>query len=138
MGYLLDTNVVSEPIRPAPNPNVMRWLQAISPELQHLSVLSIGELRRGLEMLPTGRRREKLRLLVEHNLPAWYGARLLPVTIEIAERWGRLAAQARRSLPRFDSLIAATALHHDLRLVTRNVSDFQFPELEIVNPWEFE
>jgi predicted nucleic acid-binding protein len=138
VGYLLDTNVVSEPIRSAPNPNVMRWLQEISPELQHLSVLSIGELRHGLEMLPTGRRREKLRQLVEHDLPAWYGARLLPITIEVAERWGRLAAQARRSLPRFDSLIAATALHHDLRLVTRNVRDFQFPGLELINPWEME
>jgi predicted nucleic acid-binding protein len=138
MGYLLDTNVVSEPIKPAPNPNVIRWLQEISPELQYLSILSIGELRRGLEMLPAGRRREKLQLLVEHDLPGWYGARLLPVTIAIAERWGRLAAQARWSLPRFDALIAATALHHDLRLVTRNVSDFQFPGLQVINPWEFE
>lgn len=89
-------------------------------------------------MLPAGPRRERLRLLVELDLPYWYGRRLLPVTIEVAERWGRLAAVVRRTLPRFDSLIAATALHYDLRVVTRNVRDFQFPGLEVINPWEFE
>ena len=138
MGYLLDTNVVSEPIRASPNANVMRWLQTISPELQHLSVLTIGELRRGIEMMPAGRRREKLRLLVEHHLPARYGARLLPVSVEVADRWGRLTAELGRTLPRFDSLIAATALRHDLRLVTRNFADFQVPGLQVINPWEFE
>ena len=138
MGYLLDTNVVSEPLRTSPNLNVVRWLQTTSPELQHLSVLSIAELRRRVETMPTGQRREKVRLFIEHHLPAWYGARLLPVTLGIADRWGRLAAELGRSLPRFDSLIAATALRHDLRVVTRNVSDFQYPGLEVINPWEFE
>jgi predicted nucleic acid-binding protein len=138
VGYLLDTNVVSEPIRPSPNPNVVHWLEQTSAELQHLSVLSIAELRRGLEMMPLGRKRERLRQLVEHDLPAWYGTRLLPVSIGTAERCGRLAAEVRRTLPHFDSLIAATALYHGLRLVTRNVGDFRFPGLEVINPWEFE
>jgi toxin FitB len=138
MSYLLDTNVISEPFKARPEPRVLDWLTATPKELQFVSVLSLGELRRGLETMPLGTRRERIRSWLERDLAAWYGPRLLPVTAAIAQRWGRLAAQARRSSPRFDSLLAATAFQHDLRVVTRNVRDFQFPGLEIINPWEAE
>ena len=136
MSYLLDTNVISEPFKARPEPRVLAWLKSTPTELQFVSVLSLGELRRGLETMPLGSRRERIRLWLERDLQAWYGPRLLPVTLAIAQRWGRLAAQARRSLPRFDSLLAATELQHDLRVVTRNERDFQFPVLEVINPWE--
>jgi predicted nucleic acid-binding protein len=138
MSYLLDTNVISEPFKARAEPRVLDWLMATPKELQFVSVLSLGELRRGLETMPLGSRRERIRSWLERDLAGWYGSRLLPVTLAIAERWGRLAAQAHRSLPRFDSLLAATALQHDLRVVTRNVRDFQFPGLEVINPWEME
>jgi predicted nucleic acid-binding protein len=136
MSYLLDTNVISEPFKLRPEPRVLDWLTATPKEQQFASVLSLGELRRGLETMPLGSHRERIRSWLEHDLAGWYGPRLLPVTLAIADRWGRIAAQARRPLPRFDSLFAATALQHDLRVVTRNVRDFQFPGLEVINPWE--
>jgi predicted nucleic acid-binding protein len=101
----------------------------------HLSVLSLGEIRQGVERLEPGTRKEKLRLWLEQDLPGWFEARLLPVDAAVADRWGRLLAEARRSCPAVDSLLAATALVHGLRLVTRNAGDFAFPGLEIVDPW---
>lgn len=135
MSYLLDTNVVSELVRPKPSGSVLRWIRAAPDSALHLSVLSLGEIRMGAERLPEGSRRERLRLWLEHDLPEWFGDRLLPVSAEVADRWGRLIAVARKPVPAVDSLLAATALHHELRLVTRNVSDFRFPGLEVVDPW---
>jgi hypothetical protein len=72
---------------------------------------------------------------LEQDLPAWFGDRLLPVTAPIADRWGSLTVEVARPVPAIDSLLAATALHHGLRLVTRNVDDFRFPGLEVLDPW---
>jgi predicted nucleic acid-binding protein len=138
MTYLLDTNVVSELSRPRPNPRVTSWLAAVPSQNIYVSVLTLGEIRFGILMTPDATRRERLRLWLENDLPRWFEGKLLPVTREVADRWGRLAAEARRPLARFDSLLAATALHHDLGLVTRNVRDFQFPGLEVINPWDIE
>lgn len=88
-----------------------------------------------MEKLPDAVRREKLRLWLENDLPDWFGNHLLPVDTAVADRWGRLLTEADRPLPAVDSLLAATALHHDLRLVTRNGKDFEFPGLVVVNPW---
>jgi predicted nucleic acid-binding protein len=137
MSYLLDTNVISEHSRPRPNPQVLAWLRALPIEEQFLSVLSVGEIRHGIERLDDEHKRERLRLWLERDLQDLFGARLLAVTAPVADRWGRLRAQVRRSVPTIDSLLAATALQHDLRLVTRNEQDFQgYPGLIVVNPWK--
>ena len=136
MSYLLDTNVVSEVARSRPNPLVLKWFREVPDESLHLSVLSLGEIRKGIEMLASGPRREGLRLWLEQELPAWFEQRLLPVSAAVADRWGVLLASARRPVPAIDSLIAATAVQHGLRLVTRNTEDFRFAGLELVNPWQ--
>jgi toxin FitB len=135
VSYLLDTNVISELARSTPDARVVAWFRAIPDEALHLSVLTLGEARKGVDLLPAGSRREKLRVWLETELPAWFGTRLLAVDAQVADRWGRLLAEAGRPVAAIDSLIAATALHHDLRLVTRNISDFSFPGLEVVDPW---
>jgi toxin FitB len=134
--YLIDTNVLSELRRREPNPNVVRWITERPATSLHVSVLTLGELRRGLEALPEGER--KLRLLdwLEVQLPTYFAGRILPVDSNVAGRWGRLMAQSSRPLPAIDSLLAATALTHDLTLVTRNVRDFPHPELTVWDPWE--
>jgi predicted nucleic acid-binding protein len=135
LSYLLDTNIVSEVVRPKPDRRVIRWLEATPDAALHLSVLSLGEIRSGAESLRAGARKERLRIWLEQELPAWFEGRLLPVDAMVADRWGRLIATTERPVPAIDSLLAATALAHGLRLVTRNVKDFGFPGLEVVNPW---
>jgi toxin FitB len=138
VSYLVDTNVVSELTRPKPAPAVAAWFEEVADEALHLSVLTLGELRRGVEKLPPGKRKEKLRYWLEQELPGWFGARLLPIDAAVADTWGRLQASAERTLPAVDSLLAATALHHHLRLVTRNTMDFKVAGLETINPWSGE
>jgi predicted nucleic acid-binding protein len=135
MSYLLDTNVISELVRPKPAKAVLAWFENIPSEALHISVLTLGEIRKGVEQMPDGARREKLRLWLEHDLAGWFETRVLPIDIQVADRWGRLIAQMGRPVPSIDSLLAATALHHELRLVTRNQKDFDYPGLEVINPW---
>lgn len=135
MSYLLDTNVISELVRPKPAKAVLAWFENIPSEALHISVLTLGEIRKGVEQMPDGARHEKLRLWLEHDLADWFETRVLPVDIQVADRWGRLIAQKGRPVPSIDSLLAATALHHELRLVTRNQKDFDYPGLEVINPW---
>ena len=135
MSYLVDTNVVAELARREPNPRVTAWFRDVPDPALHISVLTLGELRKGVESLSDGRRKERLRVWLENDLAEWFGDRLLPVSAGVADRWGRLLAQAGRPMPAIDSLLAATALHHGLRVVTRNEKDFVFPGLDIVNPW---
>lgn len=135
MSYLLDTNIISELVRPKPAKTVLVWFEKIPSEALHISVLTLGEIRKGVEQMPDGARREKLRLWLEHELLDWFGTRILSIDIPVADRWGRLVAQMGRPVPSIDSLLAATALHYELRLVTRNQKDFDYPGLEVVNPW---
>lgn len=135
MSYLLDTNIVSETIRRNPDRAVIAWLGKLPAEALYLSVLTMGEIRKGVEALGKGKRREKLRLWVEHELPEWFEGRVLPVDLAVADKWGRLLAEVGRPVPTIDSLLAATALHHELRLVTRNARDFDYPGLEVINPF---
>jgi len=135
MSYLLDTNVISELVRPKPAKAVLAWFENIPSEALHISVLTLGEIRKGVEQMPDSARREKLRLWLEHDLADWFETRVLPIDIQVADRWGRLIAQMGRHVPSIDSLLAATALHHELRLVTRNQKDFDYPGLEVINPW---
>jgi toxin FitB len=136
VSYLLDTNVVSELARPRPHPSVLRWFETVPDEALHLSVLSLGELRKGVELAADKRRKEKLRLWLEVDVREWFEDRLIPVSAGIAEAWGALLARVGRPVPAIDSLLAATALKSGLRMVTRNVSDFEYPGLETVNPWK--
>ena len=135
MSYLLDTNVILELVRPRLSKAVLAWFENIPSEALHISVLTLGEIRKDVERMPDEARREKLRLWLEQELAGWFGTRVLPVDIPVADRWGRLLARMGRPVPSIDSLLAATALHHELRLVTRNQKDFDFPGLEVVNPW---
>lgn len=136
MNYLLDTNVLSEPMRPRPDRRVKGWVQAVPESSLYISVLSVGEIRRGVEELPAGPRRTRLATWLDVDLPEWFEARLLPVTVEVADRWGRLLAEVGRPVPAVDSLLAATALHHGMVVVTRDVEDFRFPALTVINPWD--
>lgn len=135
MSYLLDTNIISELARPKPAKAVLAWFENIPSEALHISVLTLGEIRKGVEQMPDGARREKRRLWLEHDLADWFETRVLPIDIQVADRWGRLIAQMGRPVPSIDSLLAATALHHELRLVTPHQKDFDYPGLEVINPW---
>jgi len=135
MSYLLDTNILSETVRRAPNRSVLAWLDRIPGEALFVSVLTLGEIRKGIEAITDKKRREKLRLWLEHELPVWFEGRVLPVDLAVADRWGRILAEVGRPVPTIDSLLAATALHHELRLVTRNATDFEYPGLEVINPF---
>lgn len=136
MSFLLDTNVVCEFVNAKPNSHVLQWLKALPNERLYISVLTIGEIRKGIEQIKDGKRKQQLKLWLEHELPNWFEDRVLPIDIKVADRWGRLQHQSKRTLPAIDSLLAATALHYDLSLVTRNVKDFTGIALEIFNPWE--
>ena len=103
--------------------------------LVHLSVLTLGELRKGVESLAEGDRKRRLLDWLEVELPTFFAGRILPVDAAVAHRWGRLMAQARRPLPAIDSLLAATALAHSLTLVRRNREDFRHPDLTVLDPW---
>jgi hypothetical protein len=135
LSYLVDTNILSELCRREPNPGVSAWFAGRPSAGLYISVLSLGEIRRGIESLLHGDRRSRLVDWLEVELPAFFRERVLPVDERVADRWGRLVSQIGRPVPAIDSLLAATALHHDLTLVTRNVRDFSYPGLEVVNPW---
>jgi toxin FitB len=135
VSYLLDTNLISELVRATPNERVVRWFRDIPDEALHLSVLTLGEIRKGVEGLAAGARREKLRLWMERELTEWFEDRILVVDAAVADRWGRLLSEMGRPVPAVDSLLAATALHHQLRFATRNKNDFAFPGLDVVDPW---
>ena len=136
MSYLVDTNVLSELRRRAPDANVLRWTDERPASALYLSVLTLGELRKGIETIIEGERKRALMDWLEVELPNFFAGRILPVDAAVADRWGRLLTQAERPLPAIDSLLAATALRHDLTLVTRNLKDFQLPDVRVVNPWE--
>jgi len=140
-GFLLDTNVISEFARPdnQPDPRVKHWLEAADPDSLFVSVLTFGEIRRGIEKLQSGKRRTHLESWLEKDLHEWFEKRLLPVNEAIANRWGLLSAAAMRSgrpLAVIDGLLAATALEHALTVVTRNSTDFTNAGAPILNPWQ--
>ena len=138
-GYLVDTNVPSELTREAPDARVVAFLRNAQKESVFLSVMTIGEICKGIATLPVSQRRTALQDWLDIDVRSWFAGRILPVTEAIAERWGHLAATAKQhgsALAVVDGVIAATALHHDLTLVTRNVKDFAGLGIDLSNPWE--
>jgi toxin FitB len=136
MNYLIDTNVISELVSARPHPNVIAWFEQIPMDAVFLSVLTLGEIRKGVEKINDNKRKKKLLMWLEHDLIKMFDVRILAISIDVADRWGRLQCHVKRTLPAIDSLIAATALHYDMTLVTRNIDDFSdCLGLEIINPW---
>jgi len=136
LSYLLDTNVLSELQRKAPNKLVQRWFNERPATSLYLSVLTLGELRKGIEGIKELRRRLAMSDWLEVKLPAFFNGRILSVDHQVSDRWGRLAAKAGRPIAAIDSLIGATASHHGLSLVTRNTKNFACLNLEVINPWD--
>jgi len=138
MSYLLDTNAVSEWVRPRPDPGIVRWLDEVDEDRTYLSVITLGELRKGVDRLADGRRRGRLDQWLTIELPDRFAGRLLSVDAAVAGRWGRLLARAEhtgRAVAAVDALIAATADVHSLKVVTRNVGHFRDAGVEVVSPW---
>jgi len=138
-GFLIDTNVISEFAKVKPENRVIQWLDATDSSLLFVSVVTLGELRLGIYELPEGKRRRQLEDWLNEGLSSWFESNLLPVSKAIADRWGRLAAEAKPQglhLTTADGQIAATAKAHDLPLVTRNIKDFAGLGVELLNPWE--
>jgi toxin FitB len=138
MRYLLDTNVLTEPAKPRPEPRVLDWLQAHPPLDLALSVLTLGEVEKGISLLAAGTRRDQLETWLRVDLPRQFTGRLLAVDAVVALEWGRLAADGRRSgreLPVVDGLLLATCAAHDLTLVTRNERDCANRGIPVLNPW---
>ena len=138
MSYLLDTNVVSEWVKPEPTRSVVRWLAEVDEDEVFLSVISIAELRRGIELLVAGRRRQRLEKWLSEDLADRFHGRILPIDILVADAWGRItarAARAGRTVGSMDALVAATAEVHGLALATRNTKDFDHLGVSLFNPW---
>ena len=138
-GFLLDTNCISELVRNQPEPRVLDWMEAADESLLYLSVLTLGEIRKGVARRPQGKRRTHLESWLEMELQARFSGRILSIDKAVADRWGVLAAGAKRaarSLSAIDGLLAATALHYGLTLVSRNISDFASTQVPVLNPWE--
>jgi predicted nucleic acid-binding protein len=134
VNYLVDANVLSEPTKPSPNAKVVDWLLRHEPELA-VDPIILGEIQFGIYLLPLGKRRRRLQTWFESGV-----ARMvcLPWTAEIGLRWARLVADLRaaaKAVSIKDSLIAATALHHNLTIATRNTRDFADAGVQLVNPF---
>lgn len=138
-GFLLDTNIASELTYPRPAPQVKQWLEKMNDEQLFFSVISLAEICKGIAKLPESKKRAQLQEWLDSTLRPWFADRVLPITEAIAERMGRWAGEGEakgRTIKIADGLIAATALEHDLTLVTRNVKDFSGFGIPIFNPWE--
>lgn len=137
MNFLLDTNAVSEWVKPRPNPGLIRWMESADEDRVFLSVISLAELRYGVERIPVGARRIRLEQWLRDELPLRFEGRILSIDNNIAEAWGRTVSRSEalgRPMGAMDAFLSATAEVHRLMLVTRNASDF--PMLKaVVNPW---
>jgi predicted nucleic acid-binding protein len=137
-GFLLDTNVISELVKAKPEPKVTNWIDSVDENLLYLSVLTLGEIRKGIALLRDAPRRVALEAWLNSDLALRFAERILSIDRAVADRWGQLAAdaaEARTSLPVIDGLLAATALHQNMTLVTRNTKDIVVTGVPVFNPW---
>ena len=138
MRLLLDTNVLSEVTKLAPDPRVLKWLDGLDEDRSCISVVSIAEIRRGVVLMDEGRKREALTDWLARDLPQRFEHRVLPVDEAVALAWGDLIGLAKRrgrGLSSMDGLIAATAISQNLTLATRNTRDFDGFAVELFDPW---
>jgi predicted nucleic acid-binding protein len=137
MSFLLDTNAVSEWVKPRPNPGLIGWMESTDEDRVFLSVVTLAEVRYGVERLASGARRRRLEEWLGRELPLRFEGRMLPVDANVAEAWGKMVARSEatgRPIGAMDAFLAATAEVHHLTLVTRNVSDFRVLNA-VLNPW---
>jgi toxin FitB len=139
MSYLLDTCVISEFVAKQPAEKVVDWLAKLDPERIFLSVVTVGEIQKGIEKLPASKRKDTLLAWLKDDLLVRFHDRLLPLEIGEMLTWGTLIGRVEAKgspMPLIDSLIAATALHHDLVVVTRDEDDFAPSGVKLLNPWK--
>jgi predicted nucleic acid-binding protein len=138
MSYLIDTCCISELVKKKPNPKVVKWFADQDELSMYLSVITFGELRKGIEKLTDSKKKKELNRWVKEDLHLRFKNRVLNITMEEVNRWGKILASAEQNgkpLPAIDSLIAATALVHDLSVVTRNTQHMEVSGVEVINPW---
>jgi predicted nucleic acid-binding protein len=137
--YLLDTCLISELVKKSPNARVLGWLDKQDEDQLYLSALTIGELQKGISKLADVRKKEELQIWLSSDLVSRFERRILNIDTEVAVRWGELIGEAERRgkrLPVIDSLIAATAVLHNLTVVTRNTGDLEKFAVRVLNPWK--
>lgn len=138
-GYLLDTPLLSELVKRVPNPAVVTWADAQDENLLFISVITMGELQKGISKLPASERKTALQAWLTHDLTQRFHGRIVPIDTTTALMWGVLQGEAERDgqpLPAIDCLIAATAQAHHLTVVTRNVRDMERCGVPVHNPWQ--
>ena len=139
MKYLLDTCVISEMIKPKPDENVISWLEEQDENSLYLSVLTFGEIEKGIEKASNQIRKQKIRLWVEDDLKKRFEGRIIPISFTIAAEWGKMQGKSKllgKPLPTMDGLIAVSGLVSQCIVVTRNISDMEQSSAELFNPWE--
>ncbi|HKP95012.1 MAG TPA: type II toxin-antitoxin system VapC family toxin [Fibrobacteria bacterium] len=138
MKYLLDTCLVSELVRKKPNPKVVKWVSECDEELTFLSVLTLGEIQKGIAKLGDRKRKSALQMWLDSDLRIRFETRILPVTEDVAQTWGVLQGEAETKgigIPTVDGLLGATAITHNLTVVTRNTIDIAKTGAKILDPW---
>ncbi len=139
MKYLLDTCVISELVKTKPNKKVVSWITKHDEVNFYLSSLTFGELYKGISKLPVSKRRKKLSQWIEHDLKERFTGKIFDIDLLVAKTWGEVQGASEATgnpMPAIDGLIAATALTHDLTVVTRNVTDMQQSGAVLLNPWK--
>jgi tRNA(fMet)-specific endonuclease VapC len=139
VNYILDTNVISELIAKQPNAQVIDWIDQLDPRTVYLTVITIGEIREGIEKLPASTRKETLTDWLETDLLLRFHGKILALTTDVMLVWGELTGRLEiegKPLSAIDSLIAAIALHGQYTLITRNGRDFQYTGVSVINPWK--
>lgn len=137
-GFLLDTNVLSEWIKPKPSPNVISWLREVDEDRVFISTVTLAEIRYGIERVPASRRRDELEHWLANDVRLRFEGRILPIDTDIADEWGRVVARAQaqgHSISSMDAFLAATSIVQELTIVTRNIMHFRFVVQDLLNPW---
>lgn len=139
MKYLLDTCVLSELVKKKPDQRVIEWISGIEESKLFVSVLTIGEIHKGIEKMPKSERRKMLLQWVDDDLQERFGGRIISFDLQVAASWGKMQAKAEisgKTMPIIDGMIAATARTHNLAVATRNISDMEAGKAVLINPWE--